>query len=200
MILLCTNGAHDFGVPGFHTPLSSTGARQAELLAQILQHAGTNVVYAAATRRSLDTVKAFIIHRKRTYQVCRVEATTDLIDMVATDDQRPTPMSMEEALSYGLNRQAFFGPSMIEELETFDVYRRRVIDWFTNHFFPRYEDAPNPTAIVADQTTLAILVYYILSRDNRKRVESIVSSLSHAGAVAQLEGDGMHMNFIRMLS
>lgn len=200
MILLCSNGDHGVGVPGFYTPLAPTGARQAELLAQILQRQGVNVVYAAATRRSLDTAKAYILYRKRTYQVCRVEATADIIDQVATDEQRPAPMGAEEAQDYGLNRQAFFGPSQINDLETFDVYRRRVLDWFSNHLFPRYEDAPNPTAIVADQTTLAIIVYYMMARCSRERAENVVLSLSRPGAVAQFEGDGMHMTFGRMLA
>lgn len=177
--------------------LSERGVQQSVDLACLMESLKIQVVYAAPHRRALDTIKHFVSRRRKQGDFCRVEVHYELTNGVFTPERKPVPMPLEWAHSYGLNRQSVYG--IIPGPENQEAHQRRVLDWFTNEFWPKYESAPIPTAIVADGRTLAVILYYIMANSPYAEAKRIVETLSH-GAVLEFRGNGMRLEFSRRVN
>ena len=196
MLYLVTHAETEHNSQLFDEPLSPKGSQQSVDLAQLFNVLGVQVVYAAPYRRALDTVKFFITERKRKGEFVRAEVHYDICNGIFLPEQQPHSLSMERVQDCGLNRQLVMGN--MPQPESFDNYRRRILDWFTNEFLSKYEDAPIPTVIVADTMTLAIITYYIMNKMSYTIAKQVVNSLRYA-SVHEFRSNGFRLDYSRQV-
>lgn len=176
----------------FWDPLSTEGVQQSLHLAGVLERLGVETIYTAPYRRALDTIKSFVQRKRSLGKFCRVEVNYNLSNGVFLPEMRPEAVTLEQLISYGLKRNSVAGN--IPGPEVTEMYERRIVDFFCNEFWPKYEDAPNPTVIVADGMTVAVILYYIMRHKPYARAKEIVQSLK-PGAVLAFKGDGFQLQF-----
>ena len=197
MLYLIHHGTPVTNADTFDEPLSVAGVHQSVQLAELLERLGVNAVYTAPYRRAMDTIKHYVLRRREQGRLCRVEVRYDLCAAVLAATAEPRAMTLAEAQHYGLDRQSVHG-EMPQGIETEEQFRRRVIEWFTNDFWPKYEDAPNPTAIVAGRRALSVLITYLCSKNQRAAAESTIQTMA-PGAVYEFRGNGFRLELGRQL-
>lgn len=196
MLYLVMDATSATTVERYDTMLSALGLSQATDLACLFERLGVKAVYSAPHRRALGTVAPFLLNRRRHGILVRVEAHYALTDAVYLPQNKPLLMDIAEAKSYGLNDHALWG--VAPGPETSEEYQRRVIDWFTNDFMPKYMDAPLPTVIVADGMTIATVAYYLMRHKPYDRVAPLITALKPA-SVMEFQPEGLTLEYTRTL-
>lgn len=181
----------------FNEPLSSVGIAQATQVSEFAKCVQVQYIVSAPNRKSMDTTAMYRASCRFANIQCRSEVHYELLERAAPHSFPAHLVTNTEIDSYGMNRQSVYGdPPM--ELETELMYHRRVIDWYTNQFFPKFETAPVATMVLADPDTIAVMIYYILRNEPYAHVRDIVANLK-AGSVMEFRSDGMQIIFSRQI-
>lgn len=197
MLYFCTSADHGPGLAKFNAKLTQRGQQQAKLVAQVLdQHQVVNL-FAARNRPAMFTAQAYTMARRSAHAYLRATFTHDLNARVQTGDQVPPRYAVREADAerFGVSLHAFEGMP-VQEQESMLDYERRVVDWYTNHFQPLFEDSPVPTAVVADGLTLSIVARFMLRRSpdvTEDVLRSLFEDLAQPGCVYAFTSDGLYM-------
>jgi hypothetical protein len=191
LYLIC---APDAVSVAFDAPLGASGSAQAALLNTWMDRTGIYVLYAAPSKRALDTIGGFVRQRRLTGRYVRAEIRFELCDRVVLPEQQPHALDVDTVRSYGVPPQNILG-AMAGPEPTENDFHRRVVEWFSNDFMEKYRDAPNPTAIVADSAVLAAIITFLT-----RRQRNISIPLLKSGQAAEFKSDGLQLAFSQLLT
>lgn len=119
--------------------------------------------HVAPTLSALGTISHVLLDMRSKGIIPRVDTTYALLPF---RQNRVMDMAWPDAKAMGI------APRVISDIppqsdESEEIYRDRVISWFTNRFLPSYESGLANTAIVADAKTLDIIVTYLNARGSK---------------------------------
>lgn len=182
--------------PRFLNPLTNSGNINSVNLSQVFGLLQIEQLYISPYTSSLQTANYFIKSKKKKGEPIRAEIHYQLSKFVCTPDDKCETRTVNELLSYGIHHQRVYGS--IPCPETYIEYRQRILNWYTNECWVRFQNSPVPTAVISDENTIKIIMNYLMKRKSSQFVTDIIKSLK-PGSILEFKGDGMNLEFQRIV-